>query len=281
MFNPMTYLSVFFNPYEIIRTVKDNPNGIIILIAVIIGLFSLYYLYKWYSTHDIKVVPKVSSKEPVFLINGLLGTESETLESKYFISSSTGSEYTFGFWLYLNSIDYNYGEWKHVLTKGNVGINEIEQSPGIYIHPKKNALKIKVRTTGGIESFDVDDIYLKRWTNIVITTRDNTLELYINGELLDTHILKSNVKFCEGPLTLNSLGGFQGALSSLSYYPEYRTSKKIYNDYKLGPSRESLLQQIIRKITFGANPLDKIIKKLPESSTIGNSPVEIVQNVSK
>ncbi len=280
MFNPMFFITSFINPTEIIGSIKNNPNSLIIIIAVLIAIISLYYLYKFYAKYELKLVPKIGQKEPTFLLDGLLGDKEQSFDSKYFLKSSTGNEYTFSFWLYLNSIDFNYGEWKHVLSKGNIGLNEPEQSPGIYIHPKKNALRIIIATINGVESFDIDDIYLKKWVQIAITANDNTLEIYMNGSLLNTYILKSRAKFCDGNLTVNSKGNYQGAIASIDYFPESKTSSKIYDIYTYGPGKESLTQKTYRTLTFGADPMNKLISKLPESSTVGPNPVQIVTNKS-
>lgn len=67
-----------------------------------------------------------------------------------------GIEYTYTLWMLIDDFNYKQNDWKHVFHKGNESAYPTI-SPGVWIHPEKNILRIYQNT-------------LKKYMNISILT---------------------------------------------------------------------------------------------------------------
>lgn len=260
---------------NILSNFKDSNSNTFKVIVGIIIIILIYVLFSYTKKYELRLIPRLVPKNPKFVLEGLIGNEGICIEPGKLQIPETGSEYTFSIWIYLNSIFNDKNNYRHIMTKGGPDCKDIDgankcellsisssnQSPSIWLHPKLNALKIIVQTTSGIKSFDIDDINIKRWTMVTVVARNTELEIYINGRMSSTYTLGSQVVFNTGSLCLNQLGGFDGLIANVDYYPEARTAKEIETLYLDGPETKSWMD----KLTLKKSPLEKKVSSLPES----------------
>ncbi len=172
----------------------------ILLIILFIGLI-INEVKK--STYDISHVNDLT-----FFTNEPHKADTSVIIEGTHIESSSTTEFTYTFWLYVNSSLWNTennGNWKHILHRGNVDTektnpldgNLLLQVPGIWLYPNTNRLWCVVSTEGGPEYGEgliFDNLAIDRWTHISVVLLNNTLDLYIDGKLEKTITLYKNTK---------------------------------------------------------------------------------------
>tara|TARA_B100000787_G_scaffold170220_1_gene164922 strand:- start:189 stop:896 length:708 start_codon:yes stop_codon:yes gene_type:complete len=228
--------------------IKKNLNFkkhvlIFTIICIVISIF-IYFLTQKYL---IKPRKNISIQN---LIPYLHDAKKELRVAKQSIPASTqGLEYNINFWMFLNDYTYRMNQDKVIVQKGEGNI----VNPVILLEKNSNNLKIKVSTSyfnshdetqnnmvddmevDEHEEFIVNNIKLQRWTNINITFVDNSIDVYLNGKLVNSFILKGFPKINSGGLVITPNGGFNGRISNLLYTNKGFSFKKIYSIYKNGP----------------------------------------------
>ena len=115
--------------------IKNNPkikSGIVILTVCIL----IYFIYKKYQN-----LVKKQTLEPIFIRKPLNAKKSSVHHNNLVPLPNDGIGYTTSIWLYIDDWDYKYGEWKHILHKGDKNGNNVQ--PGIWLHPTKNQLHVR------------------------------------------------------------------------------------------------------------------------------------------
>lgn len=159
------------------------------------------------------------------------------------VNQDDGIEFTWSVWLYLNDVDYKPGQYKHVFHKGNddfkmhgkiKGINFPNNAPGLYFAPNTNDMYVVMNTFGNIiEKVKVENVPLNKWYNVIIRLENRDLDIYINGTIVNKHILRSVPKQNYDDVYVAMNGGFNGYISDLWYF-----------NYALGTSKiQSLVER--------------------------------------
>ena len=223
----------------------------VILLAIFYGFLVLMnYIIRQFLKHRSKSVPlfdmNKDSKHNHLIPNDLI------LRSE----NQDGMEFTYSFWIYIMSLNYKPGEWKHIMHKGSA-TSYPNRAPGVWLHPTKNSLRVYMNTFDNpTEYVDVDDIPIKKWVCIQLvlqninshTTADEdivdldnnqVLDIYINGQNKKTMLFKSVPKQNNGDLYINQYGGYDGFFSRLKYYPYAVEFKQIGALVKEGPSKKT------------------------------------------
>lgn len=205
-----------------------------------------------------------SSKNPT-LINGMINgkqmmriPQDPTMKGAIPVMRSQneddGLEFSWSVWIFVDDFTYKEHEFKHVFHKGNdninmdtepVGKNFPNNGPGLYITPDTNNLLIIMNTFDTIsEEVIVKDLPLNKWVNIVIrVTKQNQLDVYINGAMSKRYLLKSLPKQNYGDVYVNMNGGFSGYTSSLRYFDYALGTNDIQNLLDSGPKMNILGSQ--------------------------------------
>lgn len=140
------------------------------------------------------------------------------------INANNGIEFTWSLWIFINSLQYNEGQYKHIFHKGNsnlekTGLNFPNNAPGLYLAPNTNALVVMMNTFNVInEEITIPDIPLNKWFNIIIRCKNTTLDVYANGTIVRSINLIGVPKQNYGDVFVGMNGGFDGNISNLWYY---------------------------------------------------------------
>ena len=171
-------------------------------------------------------------------------------------NQSTGMEFTWSTWLFINKIDAD--KYYHVFTKGgnnkfdSKGIMLVNNGPGVYIkgftdanNNKTCKLHVVMNTatatpTSDIntisETVDVNNIPIGSWVNIIIRLQNKIMDVYINGVIAKRTAFNNvpiqnydDVYVCHNK-------GFDGKLSSLRYFNHALNVFEINNVVSRGPN---------------------------------------------
>lgn len=166
-----------------------------------------------------------------------------------------GLEFTYSMWIFIDNWEYKYGQWKHVLHKGNAS-SWPNRAPGIWLHPKKNAIRVYMNTFKNVGEFaDVENIPLNKWFHFAVAVRQRNMDLYINGNIVKRHRLQGIPKQNYGNVIINGWRGFSGFLSRVKYYDYYISFAELDGMQRVGPS-----------------------SKMPESTSATNAPPYLPYN---
>jgi hypothetical protein len=169
-----------------------------------------------------------------------------------------GMEFTWSVWLKIDDYSYKINEYKHVFHKGNdnistsntgagmAGINFPNNSPGLYITPinvdaangNTAGLLIKMNSFNLIdENVNVTGLPLNKWVNVIIrVTKQQQLDVYINGTLVKRHMMAGVPKQNYGDVYASMNGGFMGNTSELRYFESALSTSKIQAIVDKGPN---------------------------------------------
>lgn len=152
--------------------------------------------------------------------------------------SQYGLEFTFSMWVYVADWDYKYGETKNILHMGNDKQNQF--APKIFLGPTKNQLFTRINTHADInEGCIVDNFPLQKWVHIIYVLNNRTVDIYIDGKLERSCVLKGIPILNKGPLHLGLDGGYYGKLAKLQYFSRALGPDEAYEIYTQGPNVDS------------------------------------------
>jgi hypothetical protein len=198
----------------------------------------------------------------VYLVNGMIDGDEPYIfpqdpnrnsNAKTIIKSNnamSGVEFSWSCWLYVKGVSNNPNQgnvYKHVFSKGNNnwnssnsnprGVAYPNNAPGVYLSPDTNNLHIFMNTYDAVsERVVVKGIPLNKWFHLTICCLNKSLDVYINGIVVNSYKLRSVPKQNYGDVFVCNNGGFSGSLSNLIYYNKAISLQTIHNIVASGPN---------------------------------------------
>jgi hypothetical protein len=184
-------------------------------------------------------------------------------------SSTSGNEYNINFWIYVNDYGVRRNEDKCILYKGesptgllndasldSTGANpNIICNPSVWLLKNVNTLRVVVgldastslcdplNTLQACQSGELDAdmceieyVPLQKWIDINITMRNNVLDIFFDGALKKSCILKGPPLVSTGDMLVCPDGGFNGYVSNMKFSNKALSVDKIETMYKSGPT---------------------------------------------
>ena len=227
-------------------SIKKNLM-IFIVICIIISIF-IYFLTQKYLVKPRKDISVTN------LIPYIHDAKKELRVAKQSLpKSAQGIEYNVNLWMFLNDYNYRINEDKVIVKRGDDSI----YNPIIMLEKQSNNLKIIVSTSyfskesaneeisdieltddeqeESQEEFTVNNIKLQKWVNINVGFIDNSIDVYLDGKLVKSFIIRGYPKINSGGLVITPGGGFNGSISNLTYTNKSFSHNKIVSTYKKGP----------------------------------------------
>jgi hypothetical protein len=88
---------------------------------------------------------------------------------------------------------------------------------------------------------DIENVPLSRWFHLVITVKDNTVEVYLDGKLIKTCSSKNVPIISKGNLYVTNFDGFDGMLTKFKIFPVFLSSKDVEKIFMRGPNNRNNL----------------------------------------
>ena len=90
-------------------------------------------------------------------------------------------------------------------------------------------------STAVLNTFNVSNIPIQKWVNLIVSVYGTTLDAYIDGKLVSTFILNGIAKVNSGnSVFLTPLGGFNGFTARFQYFPNPLNPQDAWNIYRDG-----------------------------------------------
>lgn len=157
-----------------------------------------------------------------------------------------GLEFTYSVWMNITSLEYPTGsELRPIFYKSMK--KEIENNadtsahadadfaPGIFL-TKSNTLLVMMRTGEGMKSVKVENIPLKKWFHLCLIVRQESMDIYVNGQMVQSKRFPTPPLQNDGDLYINTHGGFDGIIADLKFYAYGISYDRINKLLKDGPS---------------------------------------------
>ena len=97
-----------------------NPSSDMFKILIVVIVAILVLIIYRVAVNQVKY----NKLNPRFFPKGKKGKKAEIIKNEKIYKSDSGIEYSMFTWLYVDSIVYNYGKWKHILSKGSKKIGD-------------------------------------------------------------------------------------------------------------------------------------------------------------
>jgi hypothetical protein len=130
----------------------------------------------------------IMPKDDPYLIKGMIqGSQPVTITQDPNSSSSvpimksnnetTGMEFTWSTWIYLDDLGSSNIQYQHIFNKGDnvysstTNIASVNNAPGLYLSPGDNKLHVIMNTVSKSnvnETIEIDNVPIKKWVNIII-----------------------------------------------------------------------------------------------------------------
>jgi hypothetical protein len=151
-------------------------------------------------------------------------------------NSDEGLEFSYSVWIYIQ--DWTRG-WKNIFVKGskssNAGTNSA-RAPGLWLYPDTNALHARINTFASPnEGCDIKNIPLQKWVHITYVLNNRTVDIYIDGKLERSCVLRGVPKLNDDPVHVCDNGGFFGKISNLVYFRYALKPDEVHKIYASGP----------------------------------------------
>tara|TARA_Y100000591_G_C21852856_1_gene712822 strand:+ start:3834 stop:4682 length:849 start_codon:yes stop_codon:yes gene_type:complete len=183
--------------------------------------------------------------------NTALGKTGKIVDnSKFPVTSS--NNFMYSVWFFIDEYNTNLSEFK--IISSIIGLNNSTQfisTLDLVLTPYNNNLIVGITTTSSSTStlgtpyysiYYVENIPLQKWNCLIISVTDRTLDIYLEGKLVNSFILESFYMAATNQtlyLGNNSDNFFKGYITRARYQAGGISPQEAYNIYKEGISSSS------------------------------------------
>jgi hypothetical protein len=148
-----------------------------------------------------------------------------------------GLTFSYSCWVRIDDFAYRYGQPKVIFTKGSEDLKTM--CPALLVDGNTNSLLVKVDTYGGTETIPVSNIPAKKWMHVAIAVDQDSIDVYINGNLYMHHSITQMPKQNNSTVSIGPAGGFDGKIADLQYYSYFLTPDAVKASMASPPSPDT------------------------------------------
>lgn len=215
--------------YTRFRGLSTLVQVLIVVVVIIILILLIMWIYNMVREAQYR------AKQSPFIITAPVNAfrrDRRPVKIKSIPSPMDGLEFTYSFWMYIANWNYRFGDWKNVLLKGNNNT----RAPGIWLYPKTNSLHCRISTYPDLnEGCDIRNIPLQKWVHVVYILNNRTVDIYIDGKLERSCVLRGVPILNNQNLRVADDGGFWGQLAKMQYFTRTITPYEVSEIYSKGP----------------------------------------------
>jgi len=132
------------------------------------------------------------------------------------LDQKEGMTFSYTCWVRIDDFAYRYGQPKVIFNKGSDDMKTM--CPALLVDSNTNSLLVNLDTFGVRESIPISNIPAKKWIHVAIAVDQDSVDIYINGNLYIHHSLAQMPKQNNSTVTISPGGGFEGKVADLQYY---------------------------------------------------------------
>ena len=111
---------------------------------------------------------------------------------------------------------------------------------------RENNPQIADRLLSGKDQCVLKDVPLQKWVHIVVSVYNNTCDIYIDGKLGSSCVLKGFPQLNQGDLHIAPDGGFAGRIANFTAISMALNQDEVYNIYQKGPKLTKSLWDTVK-----------------------------------
>jgi hypothetical protein len=236
-----------------------QSNTIVAKIAFLIFVLILFLIFMALGIQLLQYF--LSPSNNPYIISGMLdGTNGQIVRTDPSVSGSipiprsnnqsTGLEFTWSIWLYINDLGMDSNKYQHIFNKGDtsydptIGISTVNNGPGLYLappngNPSQATLHIIMNTSSNndiMSSVDITNCPIRKWFHVALRMENTIMDVYVNGVVTQRLMLQNVPKQNYNDINICQNGGFNGKLSNLRYYSSALNAFDINNIVSAGPN---------------------------------------------
>ena len=200
-----------------------NPilRNILLGITIIVVLYVIYYF--------LIRTENLSKMNP--------GNKEIKIDSGKLANNANSNNFAYSIWFYVSDWQYRLTESKDLVVRSQGDIS----NPHISMAPYENNLNINISSISpGNESSKnnctIRNFPLQRWTHLLVSLNNRTLDVYLDGKLVRTCILSGVAKpVGESDVLITPNGGFSGWTSRFRTWSKPLNPQEVFNVYREGP----------------------------------------------
>ena len=199
------------------------------IVGVLFFILLIYVIYYYYSVNQYG-----TRSSPIFIDKPVNAFDDNlSRETRQIPPGSNGLSFTYNFWIYIADWQYKFSEKKTIFIKGTAA----NRAPEVYLAPSQNSLGVSLATFAeqSGETFQIDNISLQKWINIAIILDNRTMDIYLDGKLERSCVLKGVPRMNRNPIQFAPDGGFYGQIAMFRYFNRPITPDEAYSIYSQGP----------------------------------------------
>jgi hypothetical protein len=223
--------------FNTVRNAAQEPKVVysIITIAIVVVIIVLYYYLKPKRKEVAMMGPYPLTIRPGVSEQGNM----QYIMNAEDMSRVQGNNLTVGFFVYMDGVNRENiplgspdGEYRFkylFILGGSMGVkfDPIHQKAifDIYSSPMGDSIFHE-------QQIVVEKVYVSRWNQLVVTIEGRTVDIYMNGKLVNSTLLKNVPLTSFSGIWLNSSPDFSGQTGLIQVWPERRTLSQIAENYE-------------------------------------------------
>lgn len=249
------YQEKFNKFYNNLDSISQYLIILIIVLIIVIICWSVIWSLSIYINNDSDRYNFKKVRSLTLYKKGKDASTFDKVSKGSILSDLSNSEYTFSIWLYIEDWYETYGKWKHIFHMGtpvrsttkpvSLRWNTLNyQNPGVWFLPNINNIRIVISTEYVIpgslikeqrlEFIDLKNVDIKVWFNLSLVLNRHTLDVYYNGKLSETLVLKGTPVLNKHTIYMNYGNGFKGRIQKLEIIPKSIQPKIVNSMYQSG-----------------------------------------------
>ena len=212
----MLFIVYLFANHFMSSDVAQAVNPILYISITLVVIFTLYqfvFSKGKYSTGKKPFKPSAQKKQNL--------SEPDKTVGNFAIST----------FFYINDWSDNVNTEKPLMTLGNNAVNS-ENCVNVTLQEMLNNIKITI--DGEQNTVVIPNFPIQKWVCLTVSVYGNTLDVYLDGKLVKTHILSSYIPCKFNTLHFGGDPSFDGYLNLGKYIPYAVNPEQAYNLYMDG-----------------------------------------------
>lgn len=167
------------------------------------------------------------------------------------------TNFAYSIWFFINDWNVQFGRPKILFANMIQGVSKTvsdptsipgiggsNPAPTVVLGAYTNDLNIYVTSypnnnsgqkTAVLNTFNVSNVPIQKWVNLIVSVYGTTLDAYIDGKLVSTFVLNGVAKVNPGnSLYVTPLGGFNGFTARFQYFPNPINPQQAWDIYRDG-----------------------------------------------
>jgi hypothetical protein len=174
-------------------------------------------------------------------------------------NSTNSNNFTYSIWFYVSDWNYKYNEEKIIFSRMN---DSREVSTQVALGALENNVDVRMTLYPGAKTGDVSgatseghsqvcsipNVPLQKWVNLLISVYGRSMDMYLDGKLVKTCVLRGLPKIdSTEPVVVTPNGGFAGYTANFQYFDRPSNPQQAWSIYRAGYGGGSYIGNIFSK----------------------------------